>query len=313
MGVDRTLYLARQLNPEVSKKEVQKAVGSCEQCQSIDPAPSRHREGSLHVDRDWSGLAIDVTHYRGVPYLTIVDFGPSRFAIWREIKRETARCVYKELQQIFRERGPVDEIVMDNAQSFKAAELVQLFHAWNVHAYYRAAYRPSGNSIVERNHRTVKSLAEKSRIEPEEACFWYNMSPKVGQKEESIPQRVLYTYKWRMPMEEPFVYKRGVADSIKVGDEVWVKPRDCRCTSKWNMGEITSINSENNVSVNGVPRHVLDVRRVVSEDEGDEFEDCQERFTDEEEPPKAEEIPPLRRTARVRRPPSYLADYDTSM
>ena len=74
--------------------------------------------------------------------MSVVDCGPGRFAIWRELKRETSRCVYKELQQIFRERGPVDEVLMDNALSFKSAELMQLFKSWNINPYYRAAYRP---------------------------------------------------------------------------------------------------------------------------------------------------------------------------
>ena len=299
MGVDRTCYLAKQLDPKVSKDEVKKVVSSCRQCQSVDPAPSRHEEGSLCVEKDWSRLAIDVTHYRGVPYLSIVDCGPSRFAIWRELKRETARCVYVELQQIFRERGPVDEVVMDNARSFKAHELVQLFQHWNIGTFYRAAYRPSGNSIVERNHRTVKSLAERSAIDPEEAVFWYNISPKKSQKEESVPQKRLHTYRWRMPMEAATVYGRGTTDSIKVGDQVWVKPKDCRCTSKWSMGEVTCINSSNNVSVDGMPRHVLDVRPVVQEEgssEEDDFRDCSE-VLGEEEPLS------VRRSGRIRYPP----------
>ena len=58
MGVDRTLYLARKLDPEASRKDVQQTVERCKACQSINPAPSRHVEGSLHVDRDWSRLAV---------------------------------------------------------------------------------------------------------------------------------------------------------------------------------------------------------------------------------------------------------------
>ena len=315
MGVDRTCYLARRLDPKVGEDEVKKIVSTCEPCQSVDPAPSRHKGGSLHVEKDWSRLAIDVTHYRGVPYLSVVDCGPSRFAIWRELKRETARCVQVELQQIFRERGPVDEVMMDNDKSFKAYELRQLFRYWNIGTFYRAAHRPSGNSIVERNHRTIKSLAERSAIDPEEAVFWYNISPKVSQKEESVPQRRLHTYRWRMPMEAAEVYERGTPDFIRVGDQVWVKPKNCRCTSKWSMGEVTCINSSDNVSVDGMPRHVLDVRRVLSEDD-ENFEDCRESASGSSEEEIAtqlhQESPSLRRSNRVRHPPSYLVDYDTS-
>ena len=128
------------------------------------------------------------------------------------MKRETARCLQVELQQIFRERGPVDEVVIDNARSLKAHELVQLFQQLNIGTFYRAAYRPSGNSIVGRNHRTIRSFAERSAIDPEEAVFLYNIFHKMSQKEESVPQRRLYTYRWRMPMEAAEVYGRGTTD-----------------------------------------------------------------------------------------------------
>ena len=52
---------------------------------------------------------------------------------------------------------------------------------------------------------------------------------------------------------------------MSVGEEVWVKPPDAKCTRQWNKGTITGITSENNISVDGIPRHWLDIRRVVLE------------------------------------------------
>ena len=80
-GVDRSLYLARRVDPNITRKDVKKFVGGCIECQSIDPAPSKHEVGNLSVDKVWSRLAVDVTHYRGIPYLSMVDCGPGRFAI----------------------------------------------------------------------------------------------------------------------------------------------------------------------------------------------------------------------------------------
>ena len=40
-GVDRTLFLARQISPSVTRKEVEGVVRSCQQCKSVDPAPVR--------------------------------------------------------------------------------------------------------------------------------------------------------------------------------------------------------------------------------------------------------------------------------
>ena len=51
---------------------------------------------------------------------------------------------------------------------------------------------------------------------------------------------------------------------LTIGEEVWVKPPQARCTARWSRGLVTDVNSRNNISVNGVPRHIHDVRRVVS-------------------------------------------------
>ena len=51
--------------------------------QSIDPAPQNWDKGHFSVIDNWQRLAVDVTHYNRFCYLTCVDCGPSRFAIWR--------------------------------------------------------------------------------------------------------------------------------------------------------------------------------------------------------------------------------------
>lgn len=37
MGVDRTLYLARSFDTDVTRQSIQKVVRNCGQCQSLDP------------------------------------------------------------------------------------------------------------------------------------------------------------------------------------------------------------------------------------------------------------------------------------
>ena len=56
--------------------------------------------------------------------------------------------------------------------------------------------------------------------------------------------------------------------AYSVGDKVWVKPHEARCTSLWNPGIVTNVNSEHNVEVDGVPRHVCDMKRRRA-DEGE--------------------------------------------
>ena len=42
-----------------------------------------------------------------------------------------------------------------------------------------------------------------------------------------------------------------------------MKPPSARCNSKWGKGFVTGVNSANNIEVDYVPRHILDVRPVV--------------------------------------------------
>ena len=53
-----------------------------------------------------------------------------------------------------------------------------------------------------------------------------------------------------------------ITSNLKLGEKVWVKPPYARCTPKWSRGAITSIYGPNN-SVNGMPRHRLDTRKVI--------------------------------------------------
>ena len=56
-GVERTLYLARQVDPEITRSEVERVVKECMRCNSIDPAPMKWNSGHLH-----SGLLLRTYH-----------------------------------------------------------------------------------------------------------------------------------------------------------------------------------------------------------------------------------------------------------
>lgn len=49
-GVDRSLYLARMVDPVTTREEVEDCVKQCMQCKSIDPSPVR----SPFARRTWS-------------------------------------------------------------------------------------------------------------------------------------------------------------------------------------------------------------------------------------------------------------------
>ena len=120
LGVDRSLYLARKVDPMVTRQSVQRVVKGCERCQRIDPAPMVHEGGEIWVTGNWRRLAVDVTHYQGAAYLSVVDCGPGRIAIWRQLKRESTDEIALILNEIFLERGPVEELLMDNATVFRS-------------------------------------------------------------------------------------------------------------------------------------------------------------------------------------------------
>ena len=74
----------------------------------------------------------------------------------------------------------MEEVLSDNSTAFRSATLGDMLKNKNVFQFFRATCRPSANGIVENNNRTIKTVAERGGISPEQAVFWYNMSPKSG-------------------------------------------------------------------------------------------------------------------------------------
>ncbi len=297
LGVDRTYYLAKKEDPNISRKAVADCLNVCHQCKSIDPAPVTWEKGGLSVEDNWMRIAIDVTHFNGLCYLTVVDCGPSRFVIWRKIRSEDAETIHAEFEQLFRERGPPEEILMDNGRAFHSQRLTLLFSKWQVTPTYRCAFRPEGNGIVERCHRTIKRMAARANADPLDMVYWYNSTPKDGVKEESVPGSQLHSYRWRTlrTCVNPNSSCAKEGSTLSAGDRVFVKPGGARCFTKWPVGHITRVNSSTNVDVDGIPRHVADVRVVPLLQSGD----C----SDGSEAAEDEETDHPRRSRRDRRPP----------
>ena len=160
------------------------------------------------------------------------------------------------------ERGPCDEFLLDNSTAFRSVTVEQFAERWGISLRFRAAYAPSGNGIVERNHRTIKRIAARGEISPEEATYWYNVTPRKETEPGSVPSSILCNYRWRVPFD---VNLRKVDDcrdySFTVGEEVWVKPAVPSCTKPWAAGRVTKVVSKHTVCVDGMPRHVRDVRK----------------------------------------------------
>ena len=312
LGVDRTLYLVRKEDSSVSKREVADCISKCHQCKSVDPAPVSWTKGTLSVEDNWARLAIDITHFNGKCYLTLVDCGPSRFVIWRRMGCEDAERICMELQQIFRERGPPKEVLMDNGRAFRSQRLKALLDRWSVLPVYRCAFRPECNGVVERCHRTIKRMAARSNADPLDMVFWFNSTPKEGSRESSVPALQLHSYSWRtLPVRAA---KKEVGDfnsDFVIGSRVFVKPMSARCHSRWPVGRVTAINSRTNMDVNGVPRHISDLRIVpVVPEASSPVEESSEPSASEGEE-NLGEMPS--RPQRSRRPPDRYVNniYDT--
>jgi hypothetical protein len=181
----------------VKKEDVVKVVKQCLRCKEIDPAPVRYEKGTLEVDTVWERVACDVTHYGTQKFLTLIDCGPSRFAIWKLIRDEGERTITQLVSEIFRERGPPKEVLMDNAATFRSSLLLELLTRWNVKPIFRCVNRPQGNGIIERNHRTIKRMAARTEGNILDMVYWYNYTPKTTDDENSVPSAMVYKYPWR--------------------------------------------------------------------------------------------------------------------
>lgn len=262
-GVNRTLVTAKRCHPDVrfDKNEVEQVVKTCKECLSIDTTPIKREPGHLNCEETWYRLAIDVTHYLSAKYLTFVDCGPSRFCIWRTILSETEEQVYKVLLETFSERGPPTELLMSNSCTFRSGKIQQLCDKWSVTRLFRCVYRPKENGIVERNHRTIKRIAARSRGSIREMVYWYNLTPKEGLNGDSSPSSQLFNYKWRCK-RQPILKEEYEGTEFSKGDTVYVKPTNPKCTARWQQGHVSGQLSENKVDVDGRLRHVADIRKA---------------------------------------------------
>ena len=103
LGAKWTLYFTRSVDPQVSKETAKSVVKACETCQSIDLAPDHWKKGKLGVKDNWNRLVMDITHHNGENFLTIIDCGPSRFAIWWPLCRQDVPTVIRQLENVFLE------------------------------------------------------------------------------------------------------------------------------------------------------------------------------------------------------------------
>ena len=114
---------------------------------------------------------------------------------------------------------------------------------------------------MERNHRTVKRSWARSGGQIEDAVFWHNSTPNESGV---VPFEALRVNGVRLPQQR----QSRDADNVDIvgnnpyqpGDRVYVKPPGARCTTPWVVRVVDSVVSNVAVVVDGVQRHIRDVR-----------------------------------------------------
>ena len=178
----------------MTRKDVRRVVKACQVCQSIDPAPVKWARGELNVDEIWHRVGMDVTHVNGCHYLTLIDCGPTRFAVWRRLQRQDTDSVIQQLELLFFERGAPVELLTDNDPAFRSCAFTQFAERWALRIRFRYAYVASGNSVAERCHRSAKRIAARKHCTIPEAVYWYNVAPKDDVDSATAPANKLYNY-----------------------------------------------------------------------------------------------------------------------
>ena len=168
---------------------------------------------------------------------------------------------------------------------------------------YRAAHRPSGNGLIERNHRTVKRIAARVGSSVQEAVFLYNLLPRTGTDVSTAPSYQLFKRQWSLNRWVGRATQGGRPgnSSYKAGDVVFVKPAGANCTSKWPKGRVTRVTERGAIEVNGVHRHEADIRPVVVLGDSllEEGAYDTDSGSEEEEAPGGGHGEPVRRSERV--------------
>lgn len=321
LGVKRTLHLARRrIGHRIRRRDVRAVIDECQVCRSIDPAPAHWDQGTLAVAETWRRVASDITHTDGHPYLTMVDCGPGRYAIWRKLTNESGASVASQLQSIFAEMGAPSQFLSDNGPCFRSQDVQAVLGKWTVSHLYSCAYRPAGNGIVERNHRTIKRMVARSRGCVSDMVYWYNNSPNVAG---IVPSETVFVYAKELSTAEEGAAVQGDESGCNpyaVGDTVYVKPSKARCSTPWDMRVVTAILSPTAVEIGGIPRHVADVRLVsrvglsgACDDslvDGNRPVDAgDDSLVDGNRPVDAVGTERGGRCTRARRAPAYLSDY----
>ena len=228
-GIKQMLYFTRMVDPAADKVDVRMVVKRCEVFQLIDLAPVQWKKGQPGASNARQRLGMDFTHYGGTHLLTLINCGPTRFAVWRLIVWQDSSSVICQLSLIFFERR-APEILADNNPIFCSQQVKQFFlQEWGgVWLWLQCAYIPMGNDIAERIHHSIKKIAVRKQSTILEVM---HIIPKDGAFPATASADAIYRY-WG---QGKGIHALQVPDNEEkrtpytVGDIVWIKPLGSLC------------------------------------------------------------------------------------
>ena len=135
----------------------------------------------------------------------------------------------------------------------------------------------------------------------------------------------MFQYDVRIPDETslPKSINHPDSGSYEVGDAVYVKPLNTKCTGVWQVGRVTKLVSDTAVEVDGTNRHVADIRlasrgrqhdpgsteiEIVSDGEDGSVEQMEESDGSQDNGDRSE-MENERRSQRDRCPPRWLWEF----
>ena len=89
--------------------------------------------------------------------------------------------------------------------------------------------------------------------------------PKDNMSSATAPANMVYRYHIQLKrINGTSVPTHNQQQAVfKPGDRVWVKTPHGRCTTKYKVGHVTGITSALNITVDGMPRHMKELRPIV--------------------------------------------------
>ena len=144
--------------------DCRKWVKECKSCQAYKAQTglsTQYRE-LPSVTRPMQRIAIDLTDMHNGQdsnryILTIIDHF-SRYVKFYPLRSKVAGSIVEKLSGFIRDFGVPETLLLDNAMEFRGHEMRQWADAHGIVLLYTTPYHPQGNGVIERMHRTLKTV-----------------------------------------------------------------------------------------------------------------------------------------------------------